>query len=318
MADTSFEDDFNDLAAINEPAPDRAAPGAALDDPQEANQDAEPLAEGEQQAEPEAPTADPAPAEVKPPRLEDLLAFAPKDKADLYKAVIEQTAQDLHRLRSDDGRVTAMQRLYHEAKAAKDAADAKMKELEQRAAQPMTGAEKTQLAADIAEEQDAFSKEFPEFSDAVNVRFERLLKKHLPSAPPATQPAAAPQVGQQPAQTANDPVEVASLAKEYAALAAAHPDWQQATASPVYQSWKAAQSAETRRLIESESAADAIRVMDRFKSDLALSRRKQELEQKTESRTRLAQHVGVKGSPSRPTAVPDDFESAFNFYASKG
>jgi predicted kinase len=58
--------------------------------------------------------------------------------------------------------------------------------------------------------------------------------------------------------TEGDAPEVADLAQEYAALSAAHPDWQQATASPVYQSWKAAQSAETKRLIDSDIATERL------------------------------------------------------------
>lgn len=303
---TTFEEDFAALAGANE-----TPPVPATEEPQPAAQDAElPETAEEPAAEPVAEKpAEPPAEESRPPRLDDLLAFVPADKADAFKPLIEQAGKDLQRLRSDDGRVAAMQRLYHEAKANAAAVETRMRELEERSKQVTTTAESKQLAEDIKDEQDSFAKEFPEFSEAVNVRFEKLLKKHLPAPPPA-----APV--QEPTQQAQHDTEVDALASQYAALSAAHGDWQQVIVSPVYQSWKAAQSAETQRLINSSDAQDAIRVLDRFKLDVAAMRRKQDLD-KGEARKRLEQNVGVKGQPSRPTAVPDDFESAFNFYANK-
>jgi hypothetical protein len=324
---STFEDDFNALAgdtAVDE-KPAEVQNETPAEEPREADLDAEPPIAppsdaGEMQADAggqQAPASgsDPAPVEAKPPRLEDVLALLPTDKADIYKALIEQAARDQHRLRSDDGRVAAMQKLYHESAARVSEAEARMRELEERAKQPMTKAEAADLKAEIADEQDTLQKEFPEIADAVNVRIEKLLKARLGDQP-ATKPAE-PVAPKQPAPTDADPPEVANLAGQYAALGAAHPDWQQAVASPVYQSWKQAQGPEVQRLIESNAADDAIRVLDRFKLDLAAVRRRQELSRKTENRARLEQQVGVKGTPPRVTQAPDDFEAAFNFFAEK-
>lgn len=316
----SFDDAFTEFAGSSSEPADEPVEQAA-----EAAQDAEPIAE--------APAADPAPAApaaepAKPPTWEELLAALPADKAERYKPLVEQTAKDMHRLRSDAGRVSAMQHLYHEAKAkAEEAskraeeAERQRKELEARAAQPMTKAEKAELDAD----KDKFAEEFPEFSDAVNIRINNLLNKRLgsqqtpqPPVAPAAQVMQHQSASQQVAQAvpAAD-TRVDGLAQEYAALDAAHPDWRQASSSPVFQQWKAAQGPDVQRMLGSDYAGDAIRVLDRFKSDLAVARKQQELAKQVENRKRLEQNVSIKGTPSRPAAIPDDFEAAFNFYAAK-
>lgn len=271
MSDKSFEDDFNDLMTVDQPA-DNAEPAQPAEVPQEANQDAEAMAEAPPEpaaaapAEPakDAPAADPA----KPPTFEDLLAALPPEQAAKFKPLVEATSKDMHRLRSDAGRVSALQHLYHESKAKADAAQAKIeqaearaRELEARAAQPMTRAEK----ADLDDDKDRFAKEFPEFSEAVNLRVEALLKKYLGQQP--TPPGPAPQEpdARQQSPQKQDQDEVETLTVQYAALDAAHPDWQEAVESRVYQSWKQAQGPAVQRLIDSDHADDAIRVLDRFK-----------------------------------------------------
>lgn len=312
MSDKSFEDDFNDLMAINDPAPE------AEDEPQEATQDAEPLAEAPPSAEPQPA---PAPA-AEPSSLDEILVELPPERAAAFQGLVQKTQ---HQLRSDSGRMAAMQKLYHEAKqqaAAKEAeanaAAQRIKELEERAKQPMTKAEAEQVASDLDVAKDDFEKEFPEFSNAVNVRIETGLKKLLSQLqPPASQPAPQPQQDRQPPSEAATP-EIDALTSQYAALEAAHPDWRQAVSSPTYRAWKEVQTPEVQRLIESNDASDAIRVIDRFKTDLAIVRRRAETVRKDVNRQRLEQNVGIKGGAPRPSAIPDDFESAFNYYAAKG
>jgi len=312
MTDKSFEDDFNDMMSADAPAEPEAPEPA-----QEANQDAEAMADAPAPEPAAPPPADPD----KPPTFEDLLAALPAEQAARFKPLVENAGREMHRLRSDSGRVSALQHLYHESKAKADAeasraeqAEARARELEARSTQPMTRAEQAQHN----EEVDAFAKEFPEFSEAVNLRFDALLKKHLGQQPTPQGPAPQEPDARQQAPQNQDRNEVETLAVEYAALDAAHPDWQQAIESRVYQSWKNAQGPAVQRLIDSDYADDAVRVLDRFKSDLALARRRQEGDRKATNQQRLAQHVGAKGAPPRPTSVPDDFESAFNYYVKKG
>lgn len=314
----SFEDAFNEFVGGGAPAP---AEPPLPDDAADSAQDA-PLAQThEDSSAPADAAAEPA-AEDKPPTFDDLLAALPQGQAERYRPLLESASKEIHRLRSDAGRVSAMQHLYHEAKARAESeakraeeAEARRKDLESRAAQPMDKVERVAFDADA----DDFAKEFPEFSNAVNMRVENLLKKHLqqsqqpPVAPAAAQ--ATPQGQQQVAQAAPAAdARVEGLSQEYAALAAAHPDWQQASASPAFQSWKAAQGADVQRMLGSDYAGDAIRVLDRFKSDLAVSRRRQELTRHTENRRRLEQNVSIKGAPARPEAIPDEFEAAFDYY----
>lgn len=306
----SFDDAF---AELTEQAPvDENTPTA-----EPANLDAEALATPPEGAEP-APTAEPEqalPAAGTPPSLEDMLAFVPKAQQDTFKELIEKQRRSLA---SEQGRQSALQRHYAEARATADAEAQRaaalaeqLRDLQALAAKPQTPATQAQLN----EELDDLEKEFPEISKSINLRIERMLKGVVPQ-PPAQQPAAAP-AQEQPQQITPASPDMTVLAQQYTALAAVHPDWQQTVATPEHKAWFDLQPPGIQAMYGSDDARDAIKALNLFKAEMAGAKNRVAETRQTENRKRLEQHVGVRSTPSRATGVPDDFEGAFNFFASQ-
>ena len=317
--DTSeFERAFEEMAGK-----DSAATGATDATGEMAAQDAEPLAEQPEQAGAPAPQSAPgaateatsaAPSDTKPrmPRLADLVDFVPEDRREQYRQLVGGIEADLQRLRSDDGRVAAYQQRYTEAKSRAEELQTKLQALE---AKPAT-ATTTQQQQDAQDELDELAQEFPELSKQINIRFEKLIQKLAPQ--PAQQPAAATEQDRpapKPQPAANADVE--DLAREYAALQAAHPDYKQVSGSSEFVAWIKTQPTAVVGLAGSNRAADAIYVMDTFKADRQRRNEAALAAKKQADRQRLAASVGVRSTPSRAATPPDDYESAFEFYASR-
>lgn len=318
------DDDTQDTSEFERAFEEMAGKDAATDEgPAQgelAAQDAEPMADKPEPVA-EAPAQEAAhdtppqePADVKPrmPRLADLVDFVPEDRREQYRQLVGGIEADLQRLRSDDGRVAAYQQRYTEAKSRAEELQTKLQALE---AKPAT-ATTTQQQQDAKDELDELAQEFPELSKQINIRFEKLIQRLAPQ--PAQQPAAATEPDRstakpQPAVNAD----VEDLAREYAALQAAHPDYKQVSGSPEFVAWIKSQPTAVVGLAGSNRAADAIYVMDTFKADRQRRNEAAAAAKKQADRQRLAASVGVRSTPSRAATPPDDFESAFEFYASR-
>lgn len=312
--DTSeFERAFEEMAGKDAAVDEGPAQGEL------AAQDAEPMADKpEQEAEAQEAAHDMtpqvAPADAKPrmPRLADLVDFVPEDRREQYRQFVGGIEADLQRLRSDDGRVAAYQQRYTEAKSRAEELQTKLQALETK---PVT-ATTSQQQQDAKDELDELAQEFPELSKQINIRFEKLIQRLAPQ--PAQPPAAATEPDRstakpQPAVNAD----VEDLAREYAALQAAHPDYKQVSGSPEFVAWIKSQPTAVVGLAGSNRAADAIYVMDTFKADRQRRNEAAAAAKKQADRQRLAASVGVRSTPSRAATPPDDFESAFEFYASR-
>lgn len=286
-------------------------------EPQLAAQDAEPLATPPgQEAAPSLSSNDSEkpPAPAKPRRLEDLLELLPASEREQFKPLVETAVADQRKFRSDVGRAAAMQRLYETSLREKQEAQAKVTELEAKLQAAPTPEKREQIQAQIAEEQDTLARDYPELSEALTLRLKRELAKVQPqdASPPAPTPAA------QPAQVASaEAPEVTALATEYVSLAEKHPDWQEAVKSDWFATWFKGQPPGVQALLDSPRAQDAIWMLDTAKKTLEQAQRRAASTRTEQSRQRLEQHVGVRGSPPKAPGIPDDFDSAFEFYAKK-
>lgn len=299
--------------------PEQAAPAApaAPAEPQLAVQDAEPLAAAPEQDQPSPSNLDsekPA-APPKPRRLEDLLNLLPESEREQFKPLVDTAVADQRKYKSDVGRAAAMQRLYETSLREAREAQAKVADLEAKLAAAPTAEKRDEIKAQIAEEQDTLARDYPELSEALTLRLKRELAKVTPqdASPPATPPAAQPaQDGPAPEQP-----ELTALTAEYVSLAEKHPDWQEAVKAPWFANWFKSQPPGVQALLDSPRAQDAIWMLDEAKKQLAQARRRADAERSDKTRQRLEQHVGVRGAPVRVTAIPDDFEGAFEFFAKK-
>lgn len=296
-------------------ATDKGAPAGA--EPAFAARDAEPLAE--------PPAADKPAAKplalvdetgkARAPRLADLAALAPPEHAQAFKALIEATERDLQRLRSDDGRVSAYQHKYSEAMGRVEALNAELQAL--KATPPSAANAKKAEAAQ--EELDDIAREYPDLSDPLNMRIKRVLGEMLPAPKAETgqAPAAQPGTSAEPKAAEADEADVTALAREFAALKAAHPDYQQAVQDAAFHQWLRQQPPTVIDLANSTRAIDAIYVMDQFKRHTAQVQEQAKAEQRAQNRKRLETNVGVSGTPARVSTAPDDYEAAFGFFAAQ-
>lgn len=248
---------------------------------------------------------DPEPQKAAPKTVEDLFSLVPEAEKEAWAPAIQQA-------RSDLGRVSALNKLLLEArqaadKATKEAQEVKDRigELEAKAAAVGTTGE----ASDLSGEAGDLEREFPELAKGVKMLVDSKLKSLLPAPAPKAPDPARPQT----VDPGIDP-EVDSLAKEYAALNAAHPDWQKHRSSAEFNAWFGAQPTSVQTLMSSSLAKDNILLMDSFKTHLKTDRDRQAAAQREADRKRLSKSVDVRGGPSAAPSAPSDFESAWAYY----
>lgn len=104
------------------------------------------------------------------------------------------------------------------------------------------------------------------------------------------------------------------MQSQYAALDQRHPDWREVASSGQFREWIGKQPQAVQKLVESEDAQDASWLMDSYKAMSGASSPQPAQQRKQ----RLQQSVGVKSKGGgRATGIPDDFEAAFDYFASQ-
>jgi hypothetical protein len=100
------------------------------------------------------------------------------------------------------------------------------------------------------------------------------------------------------------------------ALSARHPDWQEVVAAPAFAEWLNQQPESLRSLTESNDAAEAAALMDLYKGQTGQLDSREGTPDKRQERLASAQTVSRRGTAQKG-GVPEDFEAAFDHYASK-
>ena len=174
-----------------------------------------------------------------------------------------------------------------------------------------------QEAADAAGVKDweALKEDFPEVAKALDARIEAekkalaedrqrqaQLERQIAELQSAVQP-----IQQQAQET--------YLKTQVDALTARHPDWREVVSAPAFAEWLNQQPESLRRLTESNDAAEAAALMDLYKSQTG-SQVADGNSDKRQERLAAAQSVPRRGSAPKG-GVPDEFEAAFNHYATK-
>lgn len=152
-----------------------------------------------------------------------------------------------HQVKSSEGRVAALQR---EMQVARQAAVS--------VAAPAPNAQAVAAANKSPEKWEKLKEEFPEWGEAVE---ELVSVRAQPQQP-------APQVDLSPIHTQlNDLTRQVYRAVEEAKVFGAHRDWKQVINTPQFVAWAQTQPPEVQALGASDSAEDAITMIDRYKSD---------------------------------------------------
>lgn len=219
-----------------------------------------------------------------------------------------------HSERSQRGRVGALSRQLQER-------DRIIAELKGRQAAPQpqgkTGesqevTDQKQAIADEygADDWKAFEEDFPDIAKALNSRFEQMsrmeerINARLEEVNGAIQPI------QQQAHEQH-------LAGQFAALEARHKDWREVVSAPAFQQWLEQQPEWMQKQVESENADDASALLDIYKGlHASPGESRNDTREQRNNRLAQAQTVSRRGAP-RPSGAPDDFEGAFNHYASQ-
>lgn len=231
--------------------------------------------------------------------------------SDDLRARLEQLE---HSERSQRGRVGALSRQLQE----RDRIIAELKS-RQAAPQPQGKAGESQEVTDqkqaIADEYGAddwkaFEEDFPDIAKALNSRFEQMsrmeerINARLEEVNGAIQPI------QQQAHEQH-------LAGQFAALEARHKDWREVVSAPAFQQWLEQQPEWMQKQVESENADDASALLDIYKGlHASPGESRNDTREQRNNRLAQAQTVSRRGAP-RPSGAPDDFEGAFNHYASQ-
>ena len=98
-----------------------------------------------------------------------------------------------------------------------------------------------------------------------------------------------------------------------------HPDYREVAGSGEFKSWVATQPHPIQEMIQSEQAGDAAYLLRAYKNDVSPGQQAtSELKQRREKQLRQGQTVPSRGGRSKSNLPPeDDFEAAFDFFASR-
>ncbi len=112
------------------------------------------------------------------------------------------------------------------------------------------------------------------------------------------------------------------LTQQFAALGAAHPDWMQVVNDPAFHGWVNQQPLRVRDILNSDDADESVWLLSQFKREQTQVQTQAKAatdKVAAERDRRLQSAVGVPARGGRPesSGAPEDFESAFEFYARK-
>lgn len=227
----------------------------------------------------------------------------PAQEIDELARITKENADLKHRLDSDAGRVAAFQRQANTLQA----------QLSEAMAKGSTQAEaKEEVKDELAKKVNGSSwedlqEDFPEIAEAlehklgsIDEKVEQMVGQRLGNIEQQIQPLT---------QRASNE----ALQSEYAALQAAHPDYETIAVSPDFNQWLNTKPVPVRQMIESNSAADAAYLLDTFKAESGANSEQKRSQNKQQNRERLQANVSVPSSRNvRREISDDDFSSAFD------
>ena len=198
-----------------------------------------------------------------------------------------------HRYNSDLGRQNAYQRQLKEQQQT-------IEKLQQSStASPSAGDNSWKLVAE----------DYPDIAEGVKSLFEKQANEHraeLNRVRGELQP-----IQEQARQSFID--------QQFGMLENEHPDYREVAGSEDFKSWVTTQPVPIQEMIQSEQAGDAAYLLRAYKNDVSPGQQAtSELKQRREKQLRQGQTVPSRGGRSKSNLPPeDDFEAAFDFFASR-
>jgi len=208
-----------------------------------------------------------------------------------HQAALDSAKDWEHKYKSDQGRFLAAQR------AIKDPATVAKTHITEKAAESIKDPEKW----------DSFKEEYGDIAEALDDKLEferaRIREDVL-------------QEVNAPLQELRQKEDHREITSQYAALDAAHDDWTAVVASNEYKDWMQNQPQTIQKMMRSQDAADAVYLLDSFKSrSPAVVETEQATvaeDKRTQRKQRLRSSQGLPGQGQKQTTLPkDDFDAVF-------
>jgi len=249
--------------------------------------------EVEVEAEPEVEVA-----EVAEPEAEvDIWAGASDEQKTALESLQNDRNSISHRLKSDEGRVSALQRKINELEAARAAAPVQLP------------------TVDTGEEIDlgTFEEDYPDISQAVN----KLVQSKMASERQDFEAA----MGQLQSQmtSAVEPFQAAEKQRydqsQLESLNQAHPDWKAVATSTGFVDWVKIQPDAVRQMFNSDDAADAGYLVSSYKQTLpqVAAEPVAPVANNNEALQNAVTPTSRRAAPVT-NSIPDDYEAAFDYY----
>lgn len=210
------------------------------------------------------------------------------DPQEQVRQLMAENQRLQHQFRSEAGRQAALQR--------------KIEELEKRGPAPQQENPGGMADADW----ETLKEDYPDIAAA----FDKRLNSELNAALQKVEGSVS-----QKLQPFEEQVHNQRLNQEYAALEAAHPDWQEVAKAPEFQSWLGNQPPAVQSLMESESAADAAYLLDTYKAMNGKTAPAGDIKSQRQARLAASASQPRRGAPPRGDLSVSDEEAAFDYFA---
>lgn len=294
----SFEEHFNDFA-------DGVEPEVTAEEDQEVAQEVDDVAVTEavtEEFETESEVDEDTPLEIVDP-VADIWANASEEQRAELEAVRRDRAEIEHRYKSDEGRVSALQRKINDLEAMQHQAPVVIPQ-----ATPMS-----------EEGIDSFRQDYPDIADAVDKMVQSKMTTEREGFSQAM--SQMQQQMNQAIQPFQESEQQRYVDTQLQALESTHPDWREVAQSSGFMEWMNVQPETIRSMFNSDSAQDAAYLVGSFKQTLPRSPiNEQTTSQQASNKQALNEAVTPRSrrTASTTTSAPDDYEAAFDYWVDKG
>lgn len=285
--DDDFEQAFNEFAD-----PDKVTT-VANDELIEDEAEEEPEAEAESKAE-----AEPAPTV-------DIWADATDEQRTAMEAVRRERAEIEHRYKSDEGRVSALQRKINDLEAIQHQA-------------PVVAPVVAPAQPPVSEEGiDSFREDYPDIANAVDKMVQSKMTTEREGFSQAMNQMQ--QQMKQAIQPFQESEQKRFIDTQMQELESTHPDWRDVAQSTDFIEWLNVQPDPVRAMFTSDSAQDASYLVGSFKQTQPVVQEEQAVESSSNNRQALKQAVAPRSRRTAPVtnSIPEDYEAAFDYWVDR-
>ena len=214
------------------------------------------------------------------------------------EAVRRERAEIEHRYKSDEGRVSALQRKINDLEARQQPAPVAISE-----------------AAPVSDEGiDSFREDYPDIANAVDKMVQSKMTTEREGFSQAMRQMQ--QQMDQAIQPFQESEQKRFIDTQMQELESSHPDWREVAQSTDFIEWLNVQPDPVRAMFTSDSARDASYLVGSFKQTQPVLQEAETVEPSSNNQQALKQAVAPRSRRTAPVtnSVPDDYESAFDYW----